>query len=431
MKQIPYLRWWISGLLAALITLSYIDRQSFPVAVIEITKQIPISNQAYGELQAIFLITYALMYAGGGKLIDWLGTRVGCAVIVLWWSAATFGQGLVHGLGSLEFARAMLGLGEGGGFPAAAKAVSEWFPPRERALAFGIFTIGASAGPTLAVPLVAGIMMVLDWRWVFFITGALGTVWLALWWWLYRRPEEHPRMQAAERSYVLDALAAERRARADNGTIAWIRLFSYRQFWGVIAPKFFTDAAWFFLIFWLPKYLTDERHLNLKQIAGFAWIPYAFSGLGCLAAGWLCARLIEHGTTLDRARKITLGIGAAIVPVSLLIAHSPVSLAIALFSLALFGHQFWSTILQTLAADIFPSSVVGSVAGLMGSVGAVGATLLNLLAGYLLSRYAAYPTLFAMIAVIYPGSWLIIWLTIRRIEPLSTRSQGADALAAS
>lgn len=420
MKRIPNLRWWIAILLGTLIALNYVDRQSFPVAVVEITKYIPISNSEYGKLQAIFLVTYAFMYAGGGKLIDVLGTRSGYALMILWWSAATVGQGLVHGLFGMQVARAMLGLGEGGGFPGAAKAVSEWFPPGERALAFGIFTAGSSIGPTIAVPLVAGIILLLSWRWVFFITGGVGFVWLLGWWLLYNPPASHKRITPEERKYVLEALAssADTTSGEEQPHIRWLSLFRYRQLWGVILPKFLTDAGWFFLIFWLPKYLSDVRHLTLTKIAYLAWIPFAFSGLGCLAAGWLSGALIRRGLTLNRSRKITLAIGAALVPVSLLITAAPVDTVIVLFSLALFGHQFWSTILQSLAADIFPSSAVGSVSGLMGSTGSGGAAAFNFIAGILLSRYAAYQTLFATVALLYPASWVIVWLLIRRIEPL-------------
>jgi ACS family hexuronate transporter-like MFS transporter len=368
------------------------------------------------------------MYAGGGKLIDLLGTRVGYAVMILWWSVATFAQGLAQGVLGLGIARVMLGLGEGGGFPGAAKAVSEWFPPQERALAFGIFTAGSSIGPTIAVPLVAGIILVLNWRWVFFITGIVGFVWLVAWWLLDDLPEKHKRITPEERDYILSSRISAPGAtgEATQPRIAWTELFRHRQLWGIILPKFFTDAAWFFLIFWLPKYLGEVRHLDIKAIAYYAWIPYAVSGVGCVAGGWLSGYLIRRGFTLDHARKIALAVGAALVPASILITKSPLNMVIVLFSLALFGHQFWSTILQTLAADMFPSSAVGSVAGLMGSIGSIGAMLFNLLAGILLSHFPAYPVLFATVALLYPLSLAIIWLVVRKIEPLRFPTLGTE-----
>ncbi len=430
MRKISGLRWWIAILLGVLLALNYIDRQSFPVAVLEISKHISISDREYGRLQAIFLITYSLMYAGGGKLLDVLGTRLGYALMILWWSAATVGQGLIQGIFGIEIARAMLGLGEGGGFPGAAKAVSEWFPPQERSFAFGIFTAGSSIGGTVAVPLVTGIILFLNWRWVFFITGGLGFVWLVGWWLLYSTPAKHKRIKPQEQQYILQSLSSSEiiAAGAPAQRIRWTSLFAHRQLWGIVLPKFLTDAGWFFLIFWLPKYLGNVRHLDMEKIGYLAWIPFAISGFGPLVGGWLSGALIRKGLSLNRSRKITLAIGAAIVPIAAFTTRVPLPMAIAVFSLALFGHQFWSTILQTLAADIFPSSAVGSVAGLMGSAGSAGAAAFNLIAGILLSRFAAYPILFTTVALLYPASWFIIWLLIRKIEPLPLVSQRAEFL---
>lgn len=430
MIRIRNLRWWIAILLAVGIGLNYVDRQSFPVAVLEIGKTIPISNQQYGDLQALFLVAYATMYAGGGKLLDWLGTRVGYTIMIFWWSAATFLQGLVSSVTGLGVARVLLGLGEGGGFPGAAKAVSEWFPPRERALAFGIFTAGSSIGPAVAVPLVAGIILLLGWRWVFFITGLAGFVWVVVWWFFYELPAKHKLVSAEEREMILESLAQPAaEAPGDPGhkqlRVRWIDLFRYRQTWGLLLPKFFTDAAWFFLIFWLPKYLHDVRGLDIQAIAYYAWVPYAVSGVGCLVGGWLSGYLIRRGLKLDSSRKITMAIGAALMPSALLITKSPLDLVIVLFSLVLFGHQFWSTILQSLAADIFPSTTVGSVAGLMGSAGAGGAALFNVLAGFLVGRYGAYLTLFEIVGLLYPLSLGIMWLAVRRIEPFALRIKPA------
>lgn len=418
--QIRNLRWWIAILLAAAIGLNYLDRQSFPVAVVEMQKTIPISNRQYGDLQALFLFAYAIMYAGGGKLLDVLGTRLGYALMITWWSAANLMHGLVHTFDTLAIARFLLGIGEGGGFPGSAKAVSEWFPPGERSLAFGIFTAGSSVGPMVAAPMVAVIIILLNWRWVFFITGIMGFAWVVIWWIVYELPERHRNITAAERDYILDSLK-ETRSRASReapASIPWISLFRYRQMWGLLLPKFLTDSAWFFLIFWLPKYLADIRHLDIRQIGEYAWIPFAVSGLGAMAGGWLSGFLIRRRVSLDHSRKVTLAIGAAIVPVSLLIAKSPIELAILLYGFALFGHQFWSTILQTLAADLFPSTTVGSVSGLMGAVGAVGAMLFNLLAGMLLVHPYGYPLLFTIVGLLYPSSFAVILTLVRRIGPL-------------
>jgi MFS transporter, ACS family, hexuronate transporter len=202
MGRIRNLRWWIAGLLACASALSYLDRQSFPVAVTEIQKQIAISNRQYSVLQMLFLLAYSAMYAGGGKVADWLGTRRGYLILIVWWSLATILNGLVSTVFGLGAARFLLGFGEGGGFPCSAKAVSEWFPPADRAFAFGIFNTGSSVGAVIAPPLIAFIILTLDWRWVFFITGTFGLVWALVWWLFYDLPRKQKLITAEELDHI-------------------------------------------------------------------------------------------------------------------------------------------------------------------------------------------------------------------------------------
>jgi len=420
MIRIRNLRWWIAGFLACATALSYLDRQSFPVAVTEIQKSIPLSDQQYSELQMLFLFTYAVMYAGGGKAADWLGTRLGYSVMILWWSIATILSGLVGTVFGLGVARFLLGLGEGGGFPCSAKAISEWFRPEERALAFGIFNTGSSVGAVIAPPLIALIAVTLDWRWVFFLTGAVGLGWAAAWWWFYDLPSQHRFITVEEQEYLegTSALVAENGRNTAPPKMPWIGLFRFPQVWALISAKFLTDSAWFFFIFWLPKYLADERHLNIKQIGYYAWIPYLFAGVGSSVGGLLSSYLIRRHVKIGISRKACLCLSAAIMPVSLLITRAPLPWAIAFFSMALFGHQFWSTILQTLPTDLFPSWVVGSVAGLMGAVGSAGAMLLNLVAGQILTRYHTYSPTFLIAGLVYPFALLLIFILIPKVEPV-------------
>ncbi len=378
----------------------------------------------------LFLLAYAVMYAGGGKIADWLGTRRGYAILILWWSAATMLHGFVTTVLGLGVARFLLGFGEGGGFPCSAKAISEWFPPEERASAFGIFNTGSSVGAVVAPPLIALIVLTLNWRWVFFLTGALGLAWAAVWWLLYDLPKHHKLITPAEREHIHTSIA---RAKAhDSGLeksrISWIELFRYRQVWALISAKFLTDSAWFFFIFWLPKYLADVRHLDIKQIGYYAWIPYAFAGAGSFLGGWLSSYLIRRHLTVGSSRKLCLCLSAAIMPASLFITRSPLQMAIVFFSMALFGHQFWSTILQTLATDIFPSGVVGSVAGLMGAVGSAGAMLFNLLVGLILTRYHNYSPVFMIASLFYPLALLLIFLLIPKVEPVADQTLSPRAI---
>lgn len=408
MPRAKNLHWWIAGLLACASALSYLDRQNFPVAIVEIQRHIAVSDQQYSVLQMLFLVAYSAMYAGGGRLADWLGTRKAYAILILFWSVATGLHGLVSTVFGFGVARFLLGVGEGGGFPCSSKAISEWFPPEGRALAFGIVNTGSSLGAVIAPPLIAVIVQTLDWRWIFFLTGAAGLMWVLVWWIFYRSPAEQTTVAAKVR-------------------IAWIDLFQYRQVWALISAKFLTDAVWFFFMFWLPKYLGDVRHLNIRQIGYYAWIPYALAGAGSFIGGWLSNTLIKRHLTVNQSRKICLGLSAAIMPLSLLIAKAPLGLALGVFSMALFGHQFWSTILQTLAVDLFPSAVVGSVAGLMGAMGSLGAVLFDLTVGSVLTYTHSYSLLLIGAGLLHPLAFVLILLWIPRIEPVGLGLETAAA----
>ncbi|MHB8655911.1 MAG: MFS transporter [Terriglobia bacterium] len=426
MRKIPNLRWWIAGLLAAATALNYLDRQNVPVVIGELSKTIRITDQQYAHLQFMFLLAYGVMYAGGGKIMDILGTRRGYALMIVWWSTANLLIGTISSVFGLGVALFMVGLGEGGGFPGSAKAVSEWFPPRERSFAFGIFNTGSSLGAIIAPPLIAAIVLLSNWRWVFFVTGGCGLIWAAVWLIMYNAPARHPFVTDAERSYVQTALCA---APEPSRGLSWVDLFRYRQIWGLVTAKFLSDSAWFFFIFWLPKYLGDVRHLNIKEIGYYAWIPYVGAGTGSFLGGWLSSYLMRRNLSIDASRKIALGVSAACMPVSLLITSSPLAVAIIFFSLALFGHQFWSTILQTLVADMFPSQIVGSVSGLLGAAGSFGAMLFNLLVGALLVAYKSYKPVFAIAGILHPLSFIIILLIVRRIEPVIREKASAGHIS--
>ena len=413
MAPIKNFRWWIAGLLGLAIALNYLDRQSFPVVISEIKNDIPLSEAQYGRLTSLFLLAYGLMYAGGGRIIDALGTRVGYAVMIVWWSAANFMLGTVSTVSGLGVFRFLLGLGEGGGFPGAVKAVSEWFPARERSLAVGIFNSGSSLGSIVAPPLIAMIVLQLNWRWVFFLTGGVGFIWVLIWLKIYDTPDKSRLLTDSERRYLQGAFAEEPPAR--KTPIPWLHLFRYRQVWGLVSAKFFSDAAWYFFIFWLPKYLAEVRGLKIKEIGYYAWIPYAVSGLGCFFGGWVSSRFVRQGWSIDRARKITMCLGVAVMPISLLIAAAPLPWVIVFFSMAMFGHQFWSTVVQTLPTDIFPSRVVGSVAGLSGAAGAFGGMFFSLVVGELV-KHSGYGPAFLIAGLLHPLSLLLIFLVVKKIE---------------
>lgn len=423
MKKISNYRWWIAVFLAFTTAFSYFDRQSFPVAVVEIQKHIPLTNQQYSELQMLFLCAYSIMYAGGGRVADRLGTRFGYFVMILWWSIATMLHGFVSSVFGLGMARFLLGIGEGGGFPCSAKAISEWFPQKERSSAFGIFNAGSSIGAVLAPPIIALIALKLNWRWVFFFMGGLGALWSFVWLWLYDVPSRHRMITRDEQQYIRANLAPG--DVTTQGTIGWRMILSFPQMWALCVTKFLTDAAWFFFIFWLPKYLADVRHLDIKQIGYFAWIPYLFAGIGSFVGGTFSSYLIKRKMTTGASRKFCLCISAAIMPIVILITRAPLSLAIVFFSMAFFGHQFWSAIIQTLPTDLFPSSSVGTAAGLMGAVGSFGAALANIGVGKLLGHYQSYSSVFLIAGLVYPISLVLLFALIPKVYLLTS---GVDRL---
>jgi ACS family hexuronate transporter-like MFS transporter len=415
MKHTGSLRWRIALLIAAAIAISYFDRQTLPVAIKAIQLEIPISNTQFSQLQAAFLTAYALMYAGGGKLVDVLGTRMGFLLIMAWWSVACASHGLATGFGMLVMSRFLLGMGEGGGFPAATKAVAEWFPVGERSTAMGIMNAGTSAGAVVAPPLIAITLATLNWRWVFFLSGAAGLAW-AIWWLCeYFPPASHPRLTARERDQIAEVLKP--RPQTEQG-ISWIGLFRFPQVWGLVCAKFLSDAAWYFYLFWLPKYLYDVRHFDTKQVGYFAWIPYAAAGVGSLLGGWFSSRLVQRGRSLNFSRKLALGLSAAVMPLIFFVTQSPVEIAIVLFSIAFAGQQSWSTLVMILPADIFPHRAVGSVAGLVGFGGAMGGVVFGLVVGYLLDHGFGYGVVFGIVSTLHVIAFGVILLSVRVVQPI-------------
>jgi MFS transporter, ACS family, hexuronate transporter len=411
-------RWGIALLVSAAIAISYLDRQTLPVAIKAIEQDIPVTNQQFSLLQTAFLITYAIMYAAGGKLMDVLGTRRGFTVIMICWSLACAGHGLASTFAALAGMRLLLGAGEGGGFPAATRAVAEWFPVQERSTAMGIINAGTAVGMIVAPPLIALVLSFTNWRWVFFITGALGLVWTIWWWRDYFAPEEHPRIGEGGPRKLSGPLAGSESAEA---TFGWFELLRFRQTWGVVLAKFLSDAAWYFYLFWLPKYLYDARGFDIKAVGTFAWIPPAAAGIGCLLGGWFSSWLLQRHVPLNRARKIALGASAIVMPLILFVPSVPVAWAIGLFSVAYFGQQSWSTLVMILPTDIFPKNNVGAVAGLVGFGGAMGGVVFGQLVGYLLDHGYGWSLVFALAGSFHVIAFLVICLAIPIIRPTHER----------
>jgi ACS family hexuronate transporter-like MFS transporter len=397
--------WYFVLLVTAAIAISYFDRQTLPVAISAIQHNIPISDRQFSYLQTAFLLAYAVLYVIGGRLLDRLGTRRGFMLIMLWWSIACALHGLASGFMLLLAARFLLGMGEGGAFPAAVRVVAEWVPPHQRSTAVGIVNAGTAVGSVLAPPLIGLVILTLGWRAVFLFAGAAGLLWVA-WWLLSYRGNT-----ATLSSNTIDARLLANR-------LSFGQIIRFRNVQAFVFAKFMSDAAWYFLLFWLPKYLYDARSFDIKQVSYYAWIPYAASGIGSLVGGYFSSSLLRTGSSLDRSRKIALGLSAAFMPVVMLVPMVPVQLSILLFSIAFFCQQSWSGLIMTLPADIFPLSAVGTVSGLVGFGGAIGGAIFGIVAGSLLSNGFGYGTLFLLVGTFHLIGFLAILLFAGRIQPL-------------
>jgi ACS family hexuronate transporter-like MFS transporter len=420
------MRWRIALLISVAIAISYLDRQTLPVAIKAIEHDIPVSNQQFSLLQTAFLITYGLMYAGGGRLMDFLGTRRGFLVIMVFWSLACAGHALAANFAMLAVSRLLLGAGEGGGFPAATRAVAEWFPVRERSTAMGIINAGTAAGMIVAPPLIAFALSFVSWRWIFVLVAAAGLLWTFWWRREYFPPEQHPALTDSERQ---QALAESTSGATRESPIPWLQLFRFRETWGVVLAKFLTDAGWYFYLFWLPKYLYDARGFDVKAVGTFAWIPPVAAGIGCLCGGSASSWLLQRGTSVNSARKIVLGASAFMMPFVLFVPAVPVNWAIALFSLAYFGHQWWSTLVMILPTDLFPKNVVGAVAGLVGCAGAFGGVVFGQFVGYLLDHGFGWGVVFAVAGSFHVLGFVVICLAIPTIRPVVKPQLRKPALA--
>jgi ACS family hexuronate transporter-like MFS transporter len=395
------------ALATAAIAISYFDRQTVSVAITAIQRTIPISNQQFSYLQTGFLLSYAALYAIGGRMLDKLGTRLGFTLIMLWWSLACMLHGFATSFAWLLVVRFLLGMGEGGAFPAATRVVSEWLPPQDRATAMGLINAGTAVGSLLAPPLIGLILIYSGWRAVFFSAGAIGLVWVLGWATLYRGSKARASIS------VIEAGQLARR-------LSFREIVSLRSVQCLVFAKFMSDSAWYFMLFWLPKYLYDARGFDIKHVSYYAWIPYAASGIGSILGGWCSSRLLRSGRSLNLSRKLVLGINAAMMPAVMLVPFVPVSYALALFSVAFFAQQSWSGLIMTIPADVFPLSAVGTVSGLVGFGGSIGGAIFGLIAGALLGHGFSYSVLFVAIGTFHLIGFLVLVVVGGKTQALRT-----------
>ncbi|MBK8813565.1 MAG: MFS transporter [Acidobacteria bacterium] len=415
MIKIPNLRWLIIGLIALATTINYIDRQAIAVVAPVISKEFNLSSQDYSWLPFWFLFAYSLMQIFSGRLIDVIGTKRGFSLSIIWWSIANMLHAFGQGVMSFSAFRFLLGVGEAGNYPAGLKAIAEWFPKKERATAVGIINAGTGLGAILAPPIVAFLVAAYNWKVAFIVTGAIGFVWFVAWQLVYAKPSEHPRITDEE----LELIEADRDvSEADEERRPWHYFLRYKEVWGLMFGRFVCDGAFYFFVFWLPKYLTDVRGFNISQIGYFAWIPFLAADVGAIFGGWLCGFLISRGRSVNFSRKTVMWIGALIVPVILLAssAESPMR-ALFLIAVGMFAIQIKSSSLFTVPADLFRSKDVAFVWGLSGAAGSFGGMLFQPLVGWLVGNYS-YAPVFWIAAFMHIVSAMIVMAMIPRIVDL-------------
>jgi len=406
-------RWTIVALLFAATTINYIDRQVLGILAPVLQREIGWNEVDYGKIVSAFSFAYGLGFLGMGRLLDRIGVRRGFGVAIVAWSVAAMSHALAGTAAGFSIARAALGLGESGNFPASIKAVAEWFPRRERALATGIFNAGTNVGAIITPLVVPGIALRWGWRAAFVACGALGFLWLAAWLLVYRAPERHPALSPAELAYIRSD-PAER-----TEPVSWLGLLRHRQAWAFIIGKFLTDPVWWFYLFWLPKFLDGEFGIKLNQVALPLIAIYLVADVGSVGGGWASSALIKRGWSVNWGRKIVM-LAAALLIVPTMFAPMAGSLwgVVAIVSVAAAAHQWWSANLFTTASDLFPRRAVASVVGLGGFSGAIGGVLFQRATGSILQANGSnYTPIFLACGFAYVAAWLIIHLLVPHMQP--------------
>lgn len=420
-NKIRGLRWWIIGLVCALTIINYIDRQTLAVLAPTIRETYGMTNAAYSRVVTMFLLGYTISQAVSGKVFDRIGTRVGFMVFVGIWTVASMLHATARTVFQFGLFRFILGVGEAGNWPGAAKAVAEWFPVRERAFAMAIFNSGASIGAVVAPPMIVFVALNYGWRKAFFIGAVLSAIVLTAWFFFYRSPATHPRLSEEERRHIASDQTTADTADAQSRR-PWASLFLHRQVWALIAARFFTDPIWWFLISWLPNYLKSERGFSLALIGLFAWIPFLFADIGNLSGGAVSSLLIRRGWSVDRARKVVLATSALLVPVGVAIVVTAPSDAVAIagISIVAFAFQSWIVNILTIPSDCFPKQDVGSVFGIGGTSAGIASMLFTLLVGYLVDTFS-YTPVFILVGLMGPiglALFLVIMRKIERVPPM-------------
>lgn len=429
-------RWVIVALLFFATTINYLDRQVISLLKPILEKEFNWSESDYGNIVTVFTFFYGASTLLAGYIIDKVGTKLGYIGAILVWSFAAMGHALAGGTFGFMVARAFLGIGEAGNFPASIKTVAEWFPKKERALAVGIFNAGANIGAVAAPAVVPWLAVVAGWQMAFIVTGALGFLWIIAWWFYYEVPTRHKRVNEAELAHINEAPSLESATAGDvdsgdsiDGSPAVkYPIFANRAIWGFMSGKLLTDPIWWFFLFWLPSYLSNIYHLDLKKIGAPLIVIYLAATIGSVGGGWLSSMLIRKGWHPTQARQWAMALFAiCVVPVMSISQLNGLWPVIGVLSLAVAAHQAWSANIFTVAADQFPKQVLSRVVGLGTMAGTLGGALFPLLVGRILDHYKAlgqlsegYYIIFYIAGLAYLVAWAMLYIFVfRRVSKVS------------
>jgi ACS family hexuronate transporter-like MFS transporter len=415
-RRIGY-RWTVCALLFVVTTINYVDRQVLGILAPTLQREFGWSEATYGDVVSWFSLPYAFGFLAAGRLFDRIGVRRGFAAAVVAWSLAAIAHAFARTTALFSAARALLGVAESANFPGAIKAVAEWFPKKERALATGIFNAGTNTGAILTPLIVPWIALTWGWQWAFVATGSLGFLWLVLWLAVYRTPASNPRVSSEELAHIRSDPPDP-----ENARVSWIRLLGYKQTWAVAAGKLLADPIWWFYLYWLPKFLDSTYGIKLAHVALPLIVVYVVADVGSIGGGWLSSALIKRGWTVNRARKTAmLAMALLIVPTALAPLAGSVWTAVLIVSVAAAAHQAWSANVYTLASDMFPRAAVGSVVGIGAFAGGIGGWAFQRVTGRILQANGNdYTPIFIVCGLAYVSAWTIIHVLAPRLEPAST-----------
>ena len=411
MEKKTNIRWVVVALLFFATTINYIDRQVIGLLKPYIQEDLQWSETDYGYIVTAFQIAYAIGMLACGRLLDKVGSKLGYSIAIIVWSIGATLHAAVRSVAGFGFARAVLGLGEAGNFPAAVKTIAGWFPKKDRAYATGLFNSGSTIGAIIAPIIVVGITLQWGWRWAFIITGLLGFVWVVVWWIIYKAPHENKKVNAAELAYI----EQDEEEEEVKSTVTWKELFKFKQTYAIVFSRFVTDWVWWFFLFWTPDFLNKTHGVDLKATVLPLIIIYFMSSIGGIYGGAVSSRFIKAGRTIDFARKTTILIFALLVlPLNAVPYIHNIWIVVLIIGLATSTHQAWASNIFTIVSDVYPKHVVASMTGISSVGGAIGGALASSFVGLILEWTGNYATIFMIASCMY----LLAWLTLKLFVPI-------------